>query len=98
MTHLFNCYLIINTLCTTVDYSIEDRVINIHCKKCDTFILDQAGNELIEDGILSQLVELLATDRAEKAAEIIAEMAKSEDNRITFIQQEVIVVRYFYLS
>eukprot|EP00116_Pleurobrachia_bachei_P005417 sb/3465679/ len=50
----------------------------------------QAGNELIEDGILSQLVELLATDRAEKAAEIIAEMAKSEDNRITFIQQEVI--------
>ena len=49
----------------------------------------QAGSELLTDGIVDRLAELLSSDRAEQAAEIIAEMAKSEDNRIIMVQQAV---------
>ena len=52
--------------------------------------LFQAGTELVTDGVLHRLTALLNTPRGVRAAEIIAEMAKSEDNRIVFIQQEVI--------
>ena len=43
------------------------------------------------DGIIERLAELLSntSGRAEQAAEIIAEMAKSEDNRIIMVQQAV---------
>ena len=41
------------------------------------------------DGIVDRLAELLSSERAEQAAEIIAEMAKSEDNRIIMVQQAV---------
>lgn len=52
----------------------------------------EAGSELLTDGIIERLAELLSTTsgRAEQAAEIIAEMAKSEDNRIIMVQQAVI--------
>ncbi|KAL5260369.1 hypothetical protein ACHWQZ_G010480 [Mnemiopsis leidyi] len=50
----------------------------------------EAGSELLTDGIVERLAELLSSDRAEQAAEIIAEMAKSEDNRIIMVQQAVI--------
>ena len=49
----------------------------------------QAGSELLTDGIVDRLAELLSSDRAEQAAEIIAEMAKSEDNRIIMVQHAV---------
>ena len=45
---------------------------------------------MLNDGIVNRLSELLCSSKAEQASEVIAEMAKAEENRITFIQQEVL--------